>query len=40
MYATYHLKAEELKQGFYVIEPSGGAFNITEPKGIYHLREW
>jgi hypothetical protein len=33
-------KIHALKQGFYVIEPSGKTFNITEPKGIYHLREW
>jgi hypothetical protein len=29
-----------LKNGFYVIEPSGDTFNITEPKGRYHPREW
>jgi transposase len=29
-----------LKRGFYVIEPSGDTFNITEPKGNYHPREW
>jgi hypothetical protein len=33
-------KIYALKQGFYVIEPSGDTFNITEPKGVYHLREW
>ena len=26
--------------GFYLIEPSGNAFTITAPKGIYSLREW
>jgi hypothetical protein len=29
-----------LKKGFYVIEPSGDTFNIIEPKGKYHPREW
>jgi hypothetical protein len=29
-----------LKNGFYVIEPSGGTFAITEPKGAYSPREW
>jgi hypothetical protein len=29
-----------LKNGFYVIEPSGDTFNIIEPKGKYHPREW
>jgi hypothetical protein len=33
-------KIYALKHGFYVIEPSGETFNITEPKGVYHLREW
>jgi hypothetical protein len=33
-------KIYALKHGFYVIEPSGETFNITEPKGIYHPREW
>jgi hypothetical protein len=29
-----------LKNGFYVIEPSGDTFTIIEPKGAYHPREW
>ena len=29
-----------LKQGFYVIEPSGDTFNIIEPKGGSHPRQW
>ncbi|GMO47086.1 MAG: hypothetical protein Pg6C_09160 [Treponemataceae bacterium] len=29
-----------LKNGFYVIEPSGDTFNIIEPKGKYRPREW
>ncbi|MDR1575787.1 MAG: hypothetical protein LBS37_07260 [Treponema sp.] len=33
-------KTYALKQGFYVIEPSGETFNIIEPKGGYHPREW
>jgi hypothetical protein len=33
-------KIYALKKGFYVIEPSGDTFNIIEPKGNYHPREW
>ncbi|MDR1575786.1 MAG: hypothetical protein LBS37_07255 [Treponema sp.] len=33
-------KTYALKQGFYVIEPSGETFTIIEPKGGYHPREW
>jgi hypothetical protein len=33
-------KTYALKKGFYVIEPSGDTFNIIEPKGSYHPREW
>jgi hypothetical protein len=33
-------KIYALKKGFYVIEPSGDTFNITEPKGSYHPHEW
>jgi Holliday junction resolvase len=33
-------KVYALKKGFYVIEPSGDTFNIIEPKGNYHPREW
>jgi hypothetical protein len=29
-----------MKNGFYVIEPSGETFTITEPKGDYSPREW
>jgi hypothetical protein len=29
-----------LRNGFYVIEPSGDTFNIIEPKGEYRIREW
>jgi hypothetical protein len=29
-----------LKNGFYLVEPSGDTFTITEPKGEYHPREW
>ncbi|MDR0600484.1 MAG: hypothetical protein LBG84_10470 [Treponema sp.] len=32
--------AYALKNGFYVIEPSGDTFTIIEPKGKYHAREW
>ncbi|MDR2538001.1 MAG: hypothetical protein LBC46_06835 [Treponema sp.] len=33
-------KTYALKQGFYVIEPSGDTFSITEPTGKYRPREW
>jgi hypothetical protein len=33
-------KTHALKKGFYVIEPSGDTFNIIEPKGACHPREW
>jgi hypothetical protein len=33
-------KTYALKQGFYVIEPSGDTFTITKPEGKYHPHEW
>ena len=33
-------KTYALKNGFYVIEPSGETFTITVPEGIYSPREW
>jgi hypothetical protein len=33
-------KAFAMKNGFYVIEPSGETFTIIEPKGDYSPREW
>ncbi|GHV91537.1 hypothetical protein AGMMS50268_20400 [Spirochaetia bacterium] len=33
-------KTYALKNGFYVIEPSGDTFNITEPTGKYYPHEW
>ncbi|MDR0388325.1 MAG: hypothetical protein LBH57_09860, partial [Treponema sp.] len=33
-------KTYALKKGFYVIEPSGDTFTITEPAGNYHPHEW
>jgi hypothetical protein len=33
-------KTYALKKGFYVIEPSGDTFNIIEPGGDCHPREW
>jgi hypothetical protein len=33
-------KTYALKKGFYVIEPSGETFKITEPKGKYRPSEW
>jgi hypothetical protein len=33
-------KTYALKKGFYVIEPSGDTFNITEPTDRYHLSVW
>ena len=35
-----NVKAFALKNGFYIIEPSGETFNITAPKGIYSPQEW
>jgi hypothetical protein len=29
-----------MKNGFYVIEPSGDTFSIIEPEGKYRPREW
>jgi membrane-associated HD superfamily phosphohydrolase len=33
-------KIYALKKGFYVIEPSGETFKITEPKGVYRPHAW
>jgi hypothetical protein len=33
-------KTFAMKNGFYVIEPSGETFTITKPKGDYSPREW
>jgi hypothetical protein len=33
-------KTYALKKGFYVIEPSGETFVITEPRGAYHPQVW
>ena len=33
-------KTFALKNGFYVVEPSGDTFAITVPEGIYSPREW
>jgi len=35
---TSYVKKYALKQGFYVIEPSGETFNITSPSG--KPKEW
>jgi len=35
-----NVKAFALKNGFYVIEPSGEEFVITVPEGVYSPREW
>jgi hypothetical protein len=34
------VKTYALSRGFYVLEPSGDTFTITEPKGEYHPHEW
>jgi hypothetical protein len=34
------VKNYALKQGFFVIVPSGDTFNIIKPEGKYHIREW
>jgi hypothetical protein len=33
-------KTYALKNGFYVVEPSGDTFVITEPRGKYYPHEW
>jgi hypothetical protein len=33
-------KIYAFKKGFYVIEPSGETFKITEPRGVYHPHVW
>jgi hypothetical protein len=33
-------KTYALKNGFYVVEPSGDTFKITKPEGKYQPREW
>jgi hypothetical protein len=35
-----NVKQFALKNGFYVVEPSGETFIITAPEGIYSPREW
>jgi hypothetical protein len=37
---TPFVKEYALKQGFYVVEPSGETFNITVPQGNYSPKEW
>jgi hypothetical protein len=37
---TDNERAFAFKSGFYVIEPSGESFAISEPEGIYSVREW
>jgi hypothetical protein len=34
------VKNYALKKGFFVIVPSGDAFNIIKPEGKYHVKEW
>jgi hypothetical protein len=34
------VKPYALSRGFYVLEPSGDTFAITEPKGEYYPHEW
>jgi predicted nucleic acid-binding Zn-ribbon protein len=34
------VKTYALSRGFYVLEPSGDTFTITEPTGEYHPHEW
>jgi hypothetical protein len=35
-----NVKTFAMKNGFYVIEPSGETFIITAPEGDYSPREW
>jgi hypothetical protein len=34
------VKTYTLNKGFYVIEPSGETFTITEPKGAHPPKAW
>jgi DNA repair ATPase RecN len=34
------VKNNALKNGFFVVVPSGDTFNIIRPEGKYHIREW
>jgi hypothetical protein len=34
------VKNNALKNGFFVVVPSGDTFNIIRPEGKYHVREW
>jgi hypothetical protein len=34
------VKNNALKNGFFVVVPSGDTFNIIRPEGRYHVREW
>ena len=34
------VKNRALKNGFFVVVPSGDTFNIITPEGKYHVREW
>jgi hypothetical protein len=40
MVFNYSEKTYAMKNGFFIIEPSGDTFNITEPKGDHSPREW
>jgi hypothetical protein len=35
-----NVKTFAMKNGFYIIEPSGDTFIITAPEGVYSPREW
>jgi hypothetical protein len=37
---VFNEKAFAMKNGFYVLEPSGETFTITEPNGDNSPREW
>jgi hypothetical protein len=37
---TDPVKNYALKQGFFVVVPSGDTFNIIKPEGKYHIKEW
>jgi hypothetical protein len=40
MVLSKSVKTFALKNGFFVIEPSGETFTVTAPEGSYSVREW
>jgi hypothetical protein len=40
MVLSKSVKTFALKNGFFVIEPSGETFIVTAPEGSYSVKEW